>query len=178
VKLAFYTATRPGVQGLFNRLIRWRFQGQVSHCEIVFEPADRVDEAMPDGSTAPDGSGALWCVSAVAWERLPAWSKYRPNKRGGVRFKRVALDPAKWVVLDANWACPSEAAFWATKHEGEPYSWRLIARFIAWLVELATDGKQWVCSQACAVMLEYAEPWRFDPCVLFVAAKAQQEVPE
>lgn len=39
MQLASYTATLPGVQGVFNRLIRWRFDGAYSHSEIAFEPA-------------------------------------------------------------------------------------------------------------------------------------------
>jgi hypothetical protein len=170
MKLACYTSTRPGVQGLFNRLIRWRLKGRVSHCETVFEPGDGVDACMPDKTCQPDAAGALWCASSVAWERLPAWSRYRPGKRGGVRFKRIVLDPSRWDVIPVSGSAGFAAA-WAIDHEGEPYSWRLIAQGIAWLVAVATDGLQWVCSQACAAMLGYREPWRFDPCVLSVAAR-------
>lgn len=54
MQLASYTATLPGVQGVFNRLIRWRFDGAYSHSEIAFEPADGVDALMPDGSCQTD----------------------------------------------------------------------------------------------------------------------------
>lgn len=170
MKLACYTSTRPGVQGVFNRLIRWRYQGRVSHCEIVFEPGDGVDSDMPDGTCQPAADGALWCASSVAWERLPAWSMYRPGKRGGVRFKRITLDPARWDVIPVAGSAAA-AASWAADHQGEPYSWRLVAQAIAWLVTVATGAVQWVCSQACAAMLGYAQPWRFDPCVLYVTAR-------
>ncbi len=56
--LASYTSTRPGIQGIANRLIRWRLDGLTSHSEIVFTPFDGVDDLMPDGSAAPDADGA------------------------------------------------------------------------------------------------------------------------
>ena len=93
--LASYKSTRPGIQGIANRIIRRRLRGQYSHSEIVFEPTDMVDALMPDGSAAPI-DGALWCVSSVAAEKLPPWSQTRAGRFGGVRFKRIALSPDRW----------------------------------------------------------------------------------
>lgn len=36
MRLASYTATRPGLQGLFNRAVRWWLHGPYSHTELVF----------------------------------------------------------------------------------------------------------------------------------------------
>mgnify|MGYP000884967569 CR=1 FL=1 len=164
--LASYKATRPGLQGIVNRVIRWRFNGVHSHSEIVFEPGDGVDDLMPDGTCAADAAGALWCVSAVAWEVLPAHSSYRPGKRGGVRFKRIVLDPHKWDLRPLPGHSALEAARLARRHEGEPYSWRLIARWVAWYIERATQTRQWACSTFCALLLGLREPDRYDPCLL------------
>ena len=65
MKLASYKATRTGLQGLINRLIRWRFSGAYSHTEIVFEPGDGVAGWMPFGGCEPDADGALWCASRL-----------------------------------------------------------------------------------------------------------------
>lgn len=69
MKLASYKATRPGLQGVANRLIRWRLRGPYSHNELVFEPGDGVAALMPDGTCAADARGALWCASSVAAEQ-------------------------------------------------------------------------------------------------------------
>lgn len=166
MKLASYKGTRPGVQGVLNRIIRRRFLGLHSHSEIVFEPGDDVDPLMPDGTTSPDAAGALWCVSAVAWETLPAWSAYRAGKRGGVRFKRIALAPDHWDLRPLPGRSPLEAARLARRHEGEPYSWRLIARWAAWYIEQATQTRQWACSTFCALLLGLRQADRYDPCLL------------
>lgn len=172
MKLASYKGTRPGVQGLANRLIRWRFNGQYSHCEIVFEPADNVNDLMPDHECRPDDAGALWCASSVAWERLPGTSRYRPGRRGGVRFKRIALDLDRWDIVDLN-SDPEYAAGWFLAHEGEPYSWRLVAKFISWVASIG-QAHQHVCSEACASAIKLPDAWRFDPQLLHIFAKERQ----
>lgn len=176
MKLASYKATRPGLQGLFNRLIRRRFSGLYSHSEVVFEPGDGVDALMPDGSCAADANGALWCASSVAMERLPAWSRYRAGKLGGVRFKRIVLEPAKWALVKS-YAEPIAAAQYAVRCEGHPYSWRLIAKLASWLASFKLT-MQTTCSQFCAAAfgVPEADAWRFDPCTLHAAMLHELDV--
>lgn len=171
MQLASYKSTRPGLQGIANRLIRWRFAGPYSHSETVFEPGDGVDALMPDGTCQPDAAGALWCASSVAVERLPAWSRYRAGKQGGVRFKRIALDSAKWDCIQDR-ADPVLAATYAVAHEGNPYSWRLIFNFVAWVISFKVTT-QTTCAQVCAAMrgVPDEDAWRFDPCTLHVAVQ-------
>lgn len=164
--LASYKATRPGVQGIVNRVIRWRFHGVHSHSEIVFEPGDGVGALMPDGTCAADANGALWCASAVAWEVLPPHSSYRPGKRGGVRLKRIVLSPDHWDLRPLPGRDPVHAATLTRRHEGEAYSWRLIARWAAWYIEQASQTRQWACSTLCALLLGLREADRYDPCLL------------
>ena len=79
----------------------------------------------------PDG--ALWCASSVAAEALPAHSPRRAGKAGGVRFKRIALNPDHWDTRQV--ACnPSLAAQWFKAHEGELYDWQLILGFVSWAI--------------------------------------------
>ncbi len=165
MKLASYHGTRAGLMGLGNVLIRLRLRGRYSHSEVVFEPGDGVDHLMPDGTCEPDASGALWCVSSTGLEHIPPWSARRPGKRGGVRFKRIALG-AKWT-LDATPASPHQAAQWARDNQGRLYDWQLILGFLAWVVP--HKRSRVMCSEACAEMLGLPDAWRFDPCALRAA---------
>lgn len=171
--LASYHSTRPGWQGIANRLIRLRLRGIYSHNEIVFEPSDGVDQWMPDGTCAPDASGALWCVSSVAADRLPAWSKRRAGKVGGVRFKRIKIDPSRWHIQPLH-CDPQAAALIARRHEGAMYDWQLIISYLSWLIP--HKSSRWTCSEFCAHLMGIYQPERIDPCVLpLVAAWAAQE---
>lgn len=165
--LASYHSTRPGLQGIANVLIRLRLRGIYSHNEIVFEPGDGVDVYMPDGTCAPV-DGALWCASSVAAERLPAWSRRRPGKVGGVRFKRIRIDPDHWHTVPVH-AHKSFAARLARVLEGSMYDWQLIASFLAWIIP-GKDGRE-TCSGFCARLLGLPDPERFDPCSLHAVAQ-------
>ncbi|HSV81499.1 MAG TPA: hypothetical protein VLK85_20065 [Ramlibacter sp.] len=169
MKLASYMSTRPGVQGVFNRLIRWRLDGLYSHTELVFEPGDGVDRLMPDGTCQPGPDEALWCVSSVAAERMPPWSRRRAGRLGGVRFKRIRLEPARWDVIDYP-AGPMRAAILACEVEGELYDWQLISAYIAWLIPHKAD--RWSCSEIAAWLGGIDDSWRFDPCALRAAVMA------
>ena len=164
--LASYNSTRPGLQGVANRLIRARLRGIYSHNELVFEPGDGVDALMPDGTCEPDAQGALWCVSSTGLERIPSWSKRRPGKRGGVRFKRIVLGD-KWTLDPVS--NPEQAAQWARDNEGRLYDWQLILGFLAWLIP--EKRSRVICSEACAEMLGFDDAWRFYPCVLRAAVR-------
>lgn len=170
--LASYTSTRPGLQGVANRLIRLRLRGSYSHSELVFEPGDGVGHLMPDGTCQPDAAGALWCGSSVAAEALPAHSPRRAGHAGGVRLKRIVLDPGHWDLQRV--ACsPLAAARWFAQHQGALYDWQLILGFLAWVVP--HKSARWTCSEACAAALGVPEreAWRLDPAVLRAAIVLQ-----
>ncbi len=164
--LASYTGTRPGLQGLANRAIRFRLGGPYSHTELVFEPDDDVDGLMPDGTCAASVDGALWCGSSVAAEMMPSYSARRVGRQGGVRMKRVLLDPERWDVLPLTgdaW----RAAKWFREHDGALYDWQLILGFLAWVIP--QKAARWTCSEAVAAAAGFPEPERFDPCTLRAA---------
>jgi hypothetical protein len=46
---AFYKGTRPGLQGLFNRAVRWWDNGRYSHCELVFSDGLSASSSFIDG---------------------------------------------------------------------------------------------------------------------------------
>ena len=169
--IASYKVTRPGLQGLANRVIRLRLRSIYSHTEVVFEPSDPVGHLMPDGTTARGADGSLWCASSVAAEALPEHSPRRAGKVGGVRFKRIVLSPDHWDVrrLAAN---PVSAAQWFRAHEGELYDWQLILGFVSWVIP--QKALRWACSEASAAALgaPEGEAWRVDPASLEVASDA------
>ncbi|MFN3437777.1 MAG: hypothetical protein ACK41V_08805 [Acidovorax sp.] len=173
--LASYISIRPGIQGLANRLIQFRLQAPESHSEIVFEPGDGVDRLMPDGSCQPDATGALWCASSVAWEKLPAHSR-RADRRGGVRFKRIALKPEHWHLQPYH-RDPVKAAERVKRREGEPYSWRLILGFVGWLVTVIwpPSKRKTVCSQLVAEAggMDPEQAYRLDPATLRHVVEAE-----
>jgi hypothetical protein len=167
--LASYKSTRPGLQGLANVAIRARLRSPYSHTELVFEPHDNVGLLMPDGTDAASPSGALWCASSVAAERLPAHSPRRAGKVGGVRLKRIKLDPARWDTRVIS-GSPTQAARWFCDHAGELYDWQLISKFVAWAIP--HKNSRWTCSEAVAAALGVPEAWRFDPASLEAALGA------
>lgn len=172
MKLLSYHGTRPGIVGLGNRLIRLRLRGKYSHNEVMFEPGDGVDAFMPDGTCQPDEAGAYWCVSSAGTERIPGWSLRRPGKIGGVRFKRILPDPARWTIRNTK-SNPVAAAVWAKENEGRPYDWSLVFGYIAWVIPNKVDSV--LCSEAGAEMLGIPDAWRFDPCSLDAAVVGLQK---
>jgi len=129
MKLALYTATRPGLAGIYNRLVRLIDGGPFSHCELIFS----------------DGM----CASASFID-------------GGVRYKEMTPDPAKWEVRDL----PSDfdeaaARAWFDAHLGAGYDIAGNLRFVfRWWPHSKT---KWFCSEAIAAALGLPEPADLGP---------------
>lgn len=140
MKVAFYKGTRPKLQGVFNRLVRWWTNGPYSHVEIVL-------------GISQDNKGMI------------CWSS--SGEDGGVRCKVINLHPDRWDIVDIGDIFPNhkkiESFFDFIK--GSPYDTKGILGFI-WRAE---DGeeKSWFCSECVAAALEFHEPWRFDPNSLY-----------
>ena len=49
MKAAFYSGTRPGLQGLYSRAVRWIDRGPYSHCELVFSDGLSASASWMDG---------------------------------------------------------------------------------------------------------------------------------
>lgn len=49
MKAAFYTGTRPGKAGLYNRLVRWWTTSPYSHVELVFSDGIAASSSYADG---------------------------------------------------------------------------------------------------------------------------------
>lgn len=170
MKAAFYIGTRSGWRGIGNVLVRWRLRSQISHCELVFEPGDGVDDLMPrDGQTmlptTQPVAGEYWCASSSTTDPMPTWSPRRAGKSGGVRFKRIDVrDSSKWLLVDVPWADARAAALWFREHQGALYDWQGIIGFLAWVVP--DKAQRWTCHEACAAALGHPSPSRTDPAAL------------
>jgi hypothetical protein len=49
MRVAFYKATRPGLPGIYNRLVRWWTRSPYSHAEIVFNDGLSASASLMDG---------------------------------------------------------------------------------------------------------------------------------
>lgn len=49
MKIALYKGTRPGLPGMYNRLVRFWERGKYSHCEIVFSDGWSASSSFMDG---------------------------------------------------------------------------------------------------------------------------------
>jgi len=182
MKLAFFIGTRKSwYAGLGSRLIRLRLRSQISHCEVVFEPGDEVDGFMPDGTTHPTASGALWSASSAAMEVIPSWSARRAGHRGGVRFKRInyKAESVDWILVDLPWMSAADkqrAADWFYEHDGALYDWQEIFGFLAWPIPGKAD--RWTCHEACATAMGFIFADRLDPSTLWeIASWLRRQLP-
>jgi hypothetical protein len=48
MRAAFYRSTRPGIAGLYNRLVRWWSGSNYSHCELVFSDGYSASASFMD----------------------------------------------------------------------------------------------------------------------------------
>lgn len=166
MKLASYKASRAGIKGLGNLLIRFRTDSIYSHNEVIFEPGDGVDHLMPDGTTEPNSYGAYWMASSSMTDRLPSYSPFRPNGFGGTRFKRIVPDNTKWDIVEYP-KDPVQAATYFKDHQGDPYDHSLILGYILWflnklirwsylkIVFAIFKRDPSVCSEACLAATGY-----------------------
>jgi hypothetical protein len=126
MKIAFYKATHPGIQGWFNRAIRWFEKGPYSHTELIFSDGMSASSSMLDG---------------------------------GIRFKYIGYDPAKWDIfeLPEGLIDEHEARQWYADREEARYDVIGICRFI--FKFLPDNPKQYFCSetQACIIALHHPE---------------------
>lgn len=80
---------------------------------------------------------------------------------GGVRFKAIDYDPAKWDIFQLPEHLEVGARKWFSEHEGEKYD---VLGNVHFLMPIFGDEKEkWCCSEACGAALGIAEPWRFHP---------------
>ena len=137
--LASYKGTRPGWHGLVNRAIRFFTKSIYSHSEICL---------------GDPFAGPVDCLSSVGTE-------------GGVRIKRMQLNPDKWDVI----ALPgvSEGAFWSFLADNAGRKYDLVGCVRSVLPFVSREHEtRWFCSEVCATVIGHKEAWRMHPGVLHV----------
>lgn len=131
----------------FNRFVAWYLRGPYSHCELVL---------------GTDAAGLSECVSASYLD-------------GGVRTKRMQLDPEHWDVVDVP-GSTRWPRFWARVHAHDRYDILGLLGFV-WRRQTGAQ-ERWFCSEAVAAMLRMPDPWRYDPMTLCSALRWKCNLPE
>jgi hypothetical protein len=149
---------RPQPGQLLDWLLRWAFHvlvcvgtlSRYSHSELVFGEPDHRGESLCATSSGRDG---------------------------GVRFKRIKLDPARWTVDPLTSLHPyteARAYSWFVDHKGEPYDhqglaavWLFtVAPFMRVVWRLIQARRRWFCSESAAAALGLWRPWTRSPGAL------------
>lgn len=71
MRAAFYRGTRPGLAGLYNRLVRWWLQSPYSHVELVFSDGMAASASFADGGVrfkAIDFDAERWDIMDLPGE--------------------------------------------------------------------------------------------------------------
>ena len=84
---------------------------------------------------------------------------------GGVRKKLINLNNPNWVVVEVKGYSVNHMTTWLRDNMGKPYDWIGLFGFV-WRRNRGM-AKHWFCSEAVAAMLNFDEPWRFDPMDLY-----------
>jgi hypothetical protein len=144
--LASYKGTLSGWKGLVNRGIRFFTKSIYSHSEICFgDPfASPVD-----------------CLTSTGLE-------------GGVRIKRMMLNPAKWDLVALHNVSESDARNFFLENYGCPYDLTGTVRTVLPFVGREHPSR-WFCSEVCAAVMGLSEPWRMHPGVLHSVAIHQNK---
>lgn len=84
---------------------------------------------------------------------------------GGVRYKRMDFDQAKWDILPLPVGWEAEARRYFDAHEGEGYD--LLGNLHFLLGFVSDDRGRKFCSEAAAEALGLQQGWRFEPNALY-----------
>jgi hypothetical protein len=133
-------ALYKGRTRLFDRAVQWWTRSPYSHCELVF---------------STDNRGVSVCGSSSYLD-------------GGVRIKHMALDPAKWDLLELPGLSDAQVRHWFVVHDGQRYD--LIGLFGFVLPFVRESQTRWFCSEACAAAIGLGDAWRYSPGALAALA--------
>lgn len=146
MKAAFYKGTRPGLAGIYNRLVRWWTKSPYSHVELVFYDGERLTG---------------WLAASAS------------NMDGGVRTKVIDFDPARWDFIELPEVLEDRAWQWFCEHDGAPYD--LVGNLQFVLAPIPHSQRRWFCSEAVAAALGIPDPWRYSPGTLASALTLLQQ---
>jgi hypothetical protein len=112
-RLALYKGTRPGLPGIYNRLVRWWTRSPYSHCELVFSDGIAASSSFADGGVRfkwIEFEPEHWDFIALPAEREEAayawFNAHRGQKydlMGNLQFiiARIPSDGRKWFCSEA-----------------------------------------------------------------------------
>lgn len=145
MRAAFYCGTRPGLAGIYNRVVRWWTRSEFSHVELVLSTGRSWSASFSDGgirSKLIDFDTANWVVidlppaleqRAAAWFRAHRGAKY--DLMGNLQFVLAPVPQSQ-----RRWFC-SEAVAAAL---GMPDPWRYgpgtLASALIYLTQPASAG--------------------------------------
>lgn len=112
MKLALYKGTRPGLPGVYNRLVRWWTASPYSHCELVFSDGMCASSSWLDGGVRMkriDFDPANWDVIDIKGDegRAREWfanhdmDGYDMLGLFGFVWRRGIQDKGKWFCSEA-----------------------------------------------------------------------------
>lgn len=137
--IAFY----KGKGNLVDRLIRFVTRSEYSHCEFLFDPTATLTGKV---------------------EARPCWSS--SARDGGVRLKKMKLDPNRWDIVPIEFEFGSNVAkviFEAEEGRSYDYLGIVLSQFF----NLGRhDRNRWFCSEICAHAIGFLEPQTFSPGAL------------
>ncbi len=142
MKAAFYKGTRPGLQGIYSRAVRWIDRGPYSHCELVFSDGMSGSASYIDGGVRLkriDYNPAHWDLIDLPQSLEPyarAWFESRLGApydlMGNVRFV------LPWLAdSERGWFCSEALA--AALGWAEP--WRFGPNGLAAVLRSILKGK-------------------------------------
>lgn len=125
-----------GTGTVVDRAIRFARRSPYSHVEALLERIDT--HTWLCGSSSP--------------------------RDGGVRLKRITLNPDNWQLLPDPHADAVSMRAWFEEHTGQKYDW-LGALGFALPVPL-DSARRWYCSEAYAAARGSVDAWRYDPALI------------
>lgn len=113
LKAAFYRGTRPGIAGIYNRIVRWWTRSEFSHVELVLSTGRAWSASFADGGVRNkliDFDSANWLVidlpleleqAAEAWFRAHRGAKY--DLLGNLQFvlSPIPHSQGRWFCSEA-----------------------------------------------------------------------------
>lgn len=79
---------------------------------------------------------------------------------GGVRTKRVQLNPDHWLIVDVPQWDVEQSIAWFALHDGLPYDWR---GAVATVLPGAGRSNEWFCNEAVGASIGLRSPETFGP---------------
>lgn len=159
--VAFY----KGRHRLFDRVVQWWTRGPYSHCELVLamprRPGVDVLEQRFEYTPAGGVGNEVLCASASFLD-------------GGVRMKRMWLNPDHWDVYELEGADQKAAQRWFEERWGAGYDIAGLFGFL-WRPHKG-NPRRWFCSEALAAALGFRDPWRYCVNTLFSALLEKDRV--